>query len=175
MVSGVGSQGNQGGEGELDALVRRVADALLARGQMLCAAESCTGGGIAAALTEIPGSSRWFERGFVTYSNDSKIEMLGVLPATLAARGAVSEAVVREMAAGALANARAHWALSVSGIAGPDGGTADKPVGTVCFGWAGPGGRISVETRVLAGDRAAVRRASVIHALDGLLIFLDTV
>jgi nicotinamide-nucleotide amidase len=160
---------------ELEALVGRVADALLARRHMLCTAESCTGGGIAAALTALSGSSRWFERGFVTYSNDAKVESLRVQPQTLVAHGAVSEPTVREMAAGALAASRAQWAISVSGIAGPDGGTPDKPVGTVCFGWAGPGRRVRVETCCFAGDRAAVRRAAVIHALEGLLKSCDTV
>jgi nicotinamide-nucleotide amidase len=164
-----------GPDGALDGLVERVAEALLVRRQMMSTAESCTGGGIAAALTGLAGSSRWFERGFVTYSNDAKIESLRVQPQTLIDHGAVSEATVREMAAGALAASRAQWAVAVSGIAGPDGGTPDKPVGTVCFGWAGPGRRVRVETRVFAGDRAAVRRAAVTHALEGLLILLGTV
>jgi nicotinamide-nucleotide amidase len=174
-VTGGPESRRDGDEVRIDTLVRRVADTLLARGQMLCAAESCTGGGIAAALTEIPGSSRWFERGFVTYSNEAKVELLGVLPTTLAAHGAVSEAVVREMASGALAHSHACWALSVSGIAGPDGGTPDKPVGTVCFGWAGPDARVRAETLVFPGDRSAVRRAAIRHALEGLLIFCSTV
>lgn len=160
---------------EREALAHRVGEALLARGARLTTAESCTGGGIAALLTEIAGSSRWFERGVVTYSNESKRELLGVSEATLARQGAVSEATVLEMAAGALAHSHADWSLSVSGIAGPDGGSDDKPVGTICFGWAGPGGLLRAETRQFPGDRASVRQASVIHSLKGLLVFLDTV
>ena len=163
------------GTPDVGELVARLADALLARRQMVCTAESCTGGGIAAAMTDRPGSSRWFERGFVTYSNDAKIENLRVQAQTLDTAGAVSEATVREMALGALGASRADWSIAVSGIAGPDGGSADKPVGTVCFAWAGPGRCCRVETRHFPGDRSAVRAATVRHALEGLLNLCDTV
>ncbi len=134
-------------------------------------AESCTGGLIAQALTETAGSSGWFERGFVTYSNESKVDVLGVRPATLQAHGAVSEAVAREMASGALKHSPAALSLAVTGIAGPGGGVEGKPVGTVCFGWAlalpggGPETLILSEQRHIPGDRAAVRRQSAAHAL----------
>lgn len=151
-----------------DGLVRQLADALRSRGQMMATAESCTGGLIAGACTEISGSSDWFERGFVTYSNAAKTELLGVPAALIDAHGAVSEPVVRAMAAGALAHARAQWAVAVTGVAGPTGGSADKPVGTVWFGWATPQG-VSSQRCQFDGDRAAVRRATVAHALSGLL------
>src|SRR5438477_12446531 len=130
-------------------------------GVRIATAESCTAGLIAGAITDIPGSSGWFERGFVTYSNEAKIEMLGVRPETLAADGAVSEATAAEMARGALANSRAQVALAVTGVAGPDGGTPDKPVGTVCFAWARKEGGVDTRTRRFAGDREAVRAATV--------------
>lgn len=149
-------------------LVEQLAVALRARDQMMATAESCTGGLIAGACTEISGSSDWFERGFVTYSNAAKCELLGVPAAMIEAHGAVSEAVARAMAAGAVANAHAHWSVAVTGIAGPTGGSADKPVGTVWFGWATPEG-VFTEHRRFDGDRAAVRQATVAHALDGLL------
>ena len=144
-----------------------IAETLLARGQWLATAESCTGGGIAAACTDRAGSSGWFERAMISYSNRAKQEMLGVDAALIAAHGAVSEAVVEAMAAGVLARAPVQWSIAVSGIAGPSGGSADKPVGTVCFGWGTPKGG-AVEARVLPGDRAAVRAATVLHALAGL-------
>ena len=159
----------------LDTTVHRLAATLLARGQRLTVAESCTGGGIAAALPDLAGSSQWFERGFVVYSNESKAELLGVAPDTLITQGAVSEATVTEMARGALAHSPADWALAVSGIAGPDGGSAEKPVGTVCFAWAGPLGWSCAETRHFAGDRAAVRQQSVVWALERLQNILNTV
>ncbi|MGP1358337.1 CinA family protein [Roseicyclus sp.] len=138
--------------------------AIAARGWMLATAESCTGGMIAAAITDVPGSSRALERGFVTYSNDSKVEMLGVSPETIAAHGAVSEEVAAEMAQGALARSHAHVAVSVTGIAGP-GGSEHKPEGRVCFGIAHAGGveTETVEFGALGRDR--VRQASVEHAL----------
>jgi nicotinamide-nucleotide amidase len=153
---------------KLDALAARLGDCLRTRGFRLATAESCTGGWIAKCATDIAGSSDWFDRGFVTYSNAAKQEMLGVNPATLASRGAVSEAVVREMAGGAVARSQASVAVAVSGIAGPGGGSATKPVGTVCFGYALPA-VLTSETRLLAGDRDAVRRASVAIALEGLI------
>lgn len=136
---------------------------------MLACAESCTGGWVAETVTAIAGSSQWFERGFVTYSNAAKQELLGVRADTLRRQGAVSEAVVLEMAAGALRNSRAQTSLAISGVAGPAGGSADKPVGTVCFAWAVRGTEPTAQTRHFAGDREAVRRQSVIHALQGLL------
>jgi len=149
-------------------LVERLAAALKARGQCMATAESCTGGLIAGACTDVSGSSDWFERGFVTYSNAAKCEMLGVPAALIEAHGAVSEAVARAMAAGAVVNAHAHWSVAVTGVAGPTGGSAEKPVGTVWFGWATPMG-VFTERQHFAGDRAAVRQATVAHALAGLL------
>ncbi|GAB4061221.1 nicotinamide-nucleotide amidase [Uliginosibacterium sediminicola] len=142
---------------------------LQARGLRLATAESCTGGLIAAAITEIAGSSAWFERGFVTYSNEAKMELLGVQASTLAQHGAVSEATVREMALGALAHSHADIAVAVSGIAGPGGGTADKPVGTVCLAWAWPGEHVHSERHLFAGDRAAVRLQTSLHALQEII------
>lgn len=144
---------------------RRLGAALKARGLKLATAESCTGGWVAMALTAIPGSSEWFERGYVTYSNAAKREDLGVAEETLRRHGAVSEAVAREMAAGALERARAQVALAITGVAGPTGGSAEKPVGLVCFAWA-HGSKITSETRRFDGDRESVRRQSVLHALD---------
>jgi nicotinamide-nucleotide amidase len=146
---------------------------LRAKGLMLTTAESCTGGWVAQAVTDIGGSSDWFERGFVTYSDAAKREMLGVSARTLAAHGAVSEQTAREMAAGALAHSRAQVAVSITGIAGPTGGTAEKPVGMVCFAWAVRGGEISAQTRHFEGDRESVRRQSVITALQGVTELLD--
>ena len=142
-------------------LAQQVGDALLASQWQLATAESCTGGGIAAALTDIAGSSQWFERGFVTYSNQAKQDMLGVRDETLASHGAVSEATVREMVTGALAHSRAQVAVAVSGIAGPSGGTADKPVGMVCLAWLVAGAEPVVNTKHFGGDRAAVRAQTV--------------
>ena len=146
---------------------------LKARGLRLATAESCTGGWVAGAVTAIAGSSEWFDRGFVTYSNDAKMEMLGVSAATLEAFGAVSEQTAGEMAAGALAHSHAQLALSITGVAGPGGGSAEKPVGMVCFGWAGEGGAPIVITRNFSGDRESVRRQSVICALQGVLERLE--
>jgi len=151
------------------ALSVEVGRALAARRWRLATAESCTGGLVAGAITDVAGSSEWFERGFVTYSNEAKVELLGVDPGTLARHGAVSEAVARAMAAGALARSRADVAVAVTGVAGPAGGTPDKPVGLVWFAWAVRGGSIEAESRQLEGDRAAVRDASVAVALRGLL------
>lgn len=149
-------------------LVEQLATELKARGWMMATAESCTGGLIAGACTELSGSSEWFERGFVTYSNAAKTELLGVPAALIAAEGAVSEAVARAMAAGAVQHARVPLAVAVTGVAGPTGGSADKPVGTVWFGWATPSG-VFTERQRWAGDRSAVRQATVQHALAGLL------
>ena len=153
----------------LEALAARVGAALLAERLMLATAESCTGGWVSQCLTAIAGSSEWFERGFVTYSNAAKQEMLGVSEATLAAHGAVSQPVAVAMAEGALRHSHADWAVAVTGIAGPTGGSAEKPVGTVCFAWAVRDGATTTETRHFAGDREAVRAQSVACALAGLL------
>lgn len=139
------------------------------RGLRIATAESCTGGLVAAAITSIAGSSAWFDRGFVTYSNEAKRDMLGVAPALIDAHGAVSEPVASAMAAGALARSRADCAVSVTGVAGPGGGSPAKPVGTVCFAWQLRGHTPRVETRQLPGDRAAVREASVAIALQGVI------
>jgi nicotinamide-nucleotide amidase len=152
---------------------RLVADLLLKQGWMLATAESCTGGLIAAACTDLAGSSQWFERGFVTYSNAAKTELLGVDAGLIARDGAVSEAVVRSMVQGALARSRAQVAIAVTGVAGPSGGSAAKPVGTVWLAWATPQGLHS-EVQHFAGDRAAVRTATVQHALRGLEALLQT-
>lgn len=145
---------------------------LLARNESLTLAESCTGGGLACAVTEIAGSSAWFERGFVTYSNAAKSELLGVPEITIERHGAVSEATARAMAEGALAHSPAHWAVAITGIAGPAGGSADKPVGTVCFAWAGRDLGCQAQTRCFSGDRSAVRAQSVAYALRGLIHLL---
>jgi nicotinamide-nucleotide amidase len=154
---------------DLFKLAERLADHLLARDKRVAVAESCTGGWVAKCLTDVPGSSRWFERGFVTYSNEAKQEMLGVPEQTLVAHGAVSEPTVAAMATGALAHSRADLVLAISGIAGPGGAVAGKPVGTVCFAWADRQGAVRVETRRFDGDRAQVRRASVSHGITGLI------
>ena len=151
------------------ALVARLADALVARGATVATAESCTGGLVAAACTARAGSSAWFERGVVTYSNAAKAESLGVDPALIAAHGAVSEPVARAMAEGALAHSRADLAVAVTGIAGPGGGSADKPVGTVWLALARHGAATLAERLQLPGDRTAVRERTVERALDGLI------
>ena len=149
---------------ELPALV---ADLMLKKKSFLATAESCTGGMIAAACTDLSGSSAWFDRGFVTYSNAAKTEMLGVDPALIAAHGAVSEPVARAMAAGAVAHARAQVAVAVTGVAGPTGGSTEKPVGMVWLAYA-VGGTVHAEVQHFPGDRAAVRHATVAHALRRL-------
>ncbi len=151
---------------------RLVADLLINRGWMLATAESCTGGLIAATCTDLAGSSAWFERGMVTYSNNAKVELLGVEPALIAEHGAVSEVVARAMVVGALALSHAQAAVAVTGIAGPSGGTADKPVGTVWFGFAMPG-KVLTEHCLFAGERAQVRRAAVEFALARLAQLLQ--
>ena len=158
---------------ELDTLARRVGEALAARGLWLATAESCTGGWIAKTLTDVPGSSGWFDRGFVTYTNAAKQDLLGVDGATLAAHGAVSEATVRAMAAGALDRSGAQVAVAVSGVAGPTGGTPDKPVGTVWLAWARRDGTTDTRHRRFDGDREAVRRQAVAEAIQGLERLLD--
>ena len=153
------------------ALAANLADILQKKGWLMATAESCTGGMIAAACTDLAGSSNWFERGFVTYSNEAKTEMLGVDAELIARHGAVSEEVARAMAHGAIRRSRAQSAVAVTGVAGPGGGSADKPVGTVWFAWATPAGLTS-EMRRFDGDRAAVRQATVRHALQRLLALL---
>jgi nicotinamide-nucleotide amidase len=142
---------------------------LKARGAMLATAESCTGGWVAQAVTSVSGSSDWFERGFVTYSNAAKREMLGVRAETLDRFGAVSEETAREMALGALAASRAQVAVAITGVAGPSGGTPAKPVGMVCLAWASKAGEVATVTKQFVGNREEVRRQSVICALEGLL------
>lgn len=164
-----------------EALLERLAEGLVRRNKRVATAESCTGGGVACAMTDMAGSSRWFERGFVSYSNEAKTEQLSVPAETIARFGAVSEEVAAAMAAGALRHSRADFGVAVTGVAGPDGGSADKPVGTVCFGWsrrrAGAGKGVG-ETKtlrvLLAGDRREVREQSVEMALQGLLNLVET-
>ena len=157
----------------LSTLATLVGARLKAQGLMLASAESCTGGWLAQAVTAIAGSSDWFERGFVTYADVAKQEMLGVSAATLARHGAVSEETAREMAAGALAHSRALVAVAITGIAGPSGGSPEKPVGTVCFAWSRKNAAPVVQTRHFDGDRESVRRQSVIVALQGVLELLE--
>ena len=155
-------------------LSARVGAALLARGWMLATAESCTGGLISGAVTDSAGSSAWFDRGFVTYSDAAKRELLGVPADCLERFGAVSEPAARAMADGAIARSAATIAVAVTGIAGPGGATPGKPVGMVCFGWSIRGGPTEVVTVRFPGDRAAVRAATVRHALEGILRRLDS-
>ena len=156
----------------MNELARKVGERLKAKGALLVTAESCTGGWASQAVTAIAGSSDWFERGFVTYSNAAKEEMLGVRHGTITRHGAVSEATAREMALGALKHSRGTIALAITGVAGPSGGSAAKPVGTVCFAWARKGHAASTETRRFSGDRESVRRQSVEYALRKVLELL---
>lgn len=153
-------------------LATRVGQALQAKGLLLVTAESCTGGGISQAITDVAGSTGWFDCGFVAYSNPSKTELLDVPAALIAQLGTVSEEVAGAMAVGALANSNAHVALSTTGIAGPTGAVPGKPVGTVCFGWA-RGDHTHTERLVFQGDRQAVREQTIRHALQGLLRFIE--
>ena len=157
----------------LETLAEQVGAALLSRGLMLASAESCTGGWVGAAVTAIAGSSQWYDRGFITYTNKSKQEMLGVSAATLTESGAVSEPTVREMAAGALKYSHAHVALAISGIAGPSGATPGKPVGTVCIAWVMRSGAGCAQTFHFEGDRSAVRQLAVVAALRGVLEIIE--
>jgi len=157
----------------MDKLAAQVGALLKLHGLMLATAESCTGGGVAQAITGVAGSSGWFERGFVTYSNQSKQQMLGVRESTLIQHGAVSEMTVREMVAGVLQHSSAQVALAVSGIAGPDGGTADKPVGTVWFAWGLQDGETRAQRYQLDGNRAEVRAQAVNIALQGIADLLN--
>ena len=155
-------------DSELMQLSEQVGQALKARGATVTTAESCTGGWVAKVITDIAGSSAWFERGFVTYSNEAKAQMIGVREETLAQHGAVSEPVVVEMAIGALKAARADYAVSISGIAGPDGGSEEKPVGTVLFAFATARGEGITRRECFSGDRDAVRRQATAYALQTL-------
>jgi nicotinamide-nucleotide amidase len=156
-------------DAELAALARRLGDRLHAAGLSFAAAESCTGGWIAKLATDVAGSSEWFERGLVTYSNRAKEELLGVPEALIVAQGAVSEPVVRAMVEGLLARCPAELAVAVSGIAGPGGGSAEKPVGTVWLAWGRRGGAVRSRRECFAGDREGVRRQAAAAALSGLL------
>ena len=156
----------------MDALAQKVGERLKAARAKLVTAESCTGGWAAQVVTSVAGSSAWFERGFVTYSNEAKHELLGVQESTLRAHGAVSEETAREMAQGALSRGKGTVALAVTGVAGPGGGTLDKPVGMVCFAWASQRS-VRSETQQFSGDRESVRRQSVVRALEGVLQHLE--
>jgi nicotinamide-nucleotide amidase len=154
---------------ELHQLAAELGDKLRARGWMLATAESCTGGWVGHLLTSLPGSSNWYERGFITYANAAKVEMLGVPAETLENYGAVSEETASAMAAGALRNSHAQATLAISGIAGPGGGTPQKPVGLVCYGWALQDGTVMSSTCRLDGDREEIRSRAVAAALRGLI------
>lgn len=159
---------------DLHTLAQEIGQELTRRGMMLATAESCTGGWVAQVMTTLPGSSHWFECGFVTYTNLSKRRLLGVDAELLARHGAVSEPVARAMAQGALARSTAQVALAITGIAGPAGGSAEKPVGTVCFAWAGTDRETVAQTRLFAGDRETIRRLAVVASLEALLQFVRT-
>ena len=154
---------------EITTLAEEVGRALKERRLVLVVAESCTGGGVGEAITRIAGSSAWFDRGFITYSNDAKRELLGVPDETLERHGAVSEETARAMAQGALENSDASLSIAVTGVAGPDGGSAEKPVGLVWFAWAMQEHGVYAERRIFGGDRSAVRAQSVVYALRGVL------
>lgn len=154
---------------ELYSLATEVGVILEKKALMLSTAESCTGGWVAKVVTDIPGSSGWFDRGFITYTNEAKQEMLSVNPETLLSFGAVSEQVAQEMAEGALLASKAQVSLSVSGVAGPAGGTKQKPVGMVCFAWSGEFFDTLTNTQIFKGDRELIRRHAVHHALSGLV------
>lgn len=156
-------------EEQISMLAERLGSALKGRGLMIATAESCTGGGIAEAITRVPGSSAWFDCAFVTYSYEAKTTMLGVHRDTLVDFGAVSQETAKEMADGAISRSRAQVAVAVTGIAGPEGGMPDKPVGTVWFAWKFPKKPIISEVCHFTGDRVAVRRQTIIHALTKLL------
>ena len=159
-------------EDDVTALARALGRKCVRRRVVVATAESCTGGGVASAITRISGSSRWFDRGFVTYSYEAKREMLGVEPGTLERHGAVSEEVVREMALGALRGSRADITVAITGIAGPAGGTRTKPVGLVWFAWAARGQPVQPRRFHFAGDREGVRLQSVAVAIQGLIDLL---
>ncbi|MBI5039924.1 MAG: nicotinamide-nucleotide amidohydrolase family protein [Gammaproteobacteria bacterium] len=156
-------------DAELQGLAERLGECMFAAGMQLALAESCTGGWVAKIVTDIVGSSSWFDRGFVTYTNESKQALLGVPAETLATEGAVSAMTVAAMARGALARSHAQLSCAISGIAGPGGATPGKPVGLVWFAWGVRDGDVRTEQQIFAGDREAVRRQAVAHALRGLL------
>jgi nicotinamide-nucleotide amidase len=156
----------------MEKLAKKIGAVLRSANQMLATAESCTGGWAAQVVTSVPGSSGWFERGFISYSNEAKRELLGVRKVTLKESGAVSEETAREMALGALARSKATVSLAITGVAGPGGGSRAKPVGTVCFAWA-TGSGVRSETRHFKGGRESVRRQSVVHALEGVIELLE--
>jgi nicotinamide-nucleotide amidase len=156
-------------------LAQRVGACLIQHELMLVTAESCTGGWLGQAITSVPGSSSWYERGFITYSNLSKQEMLGVQSTTLAQYGAVSSQTAQEMVLGALNRSHAQISVSITGIAGPDGGTVDKPVGMVCFAWATKTGCVQQEIYHYQGDREAIRHQAVTTALNGILMLIDNI
>jgi nicotinamide-nucleotide amidase len=158
---------------ELHQLAGELGELLRARNWMLATAESCTGGWVGQLVTALPGSSQWYERGFITYANAAKIEMLGVPAATIDEHGAVSEQTASAMAAGALAHSHAQAALAISGIAGPGGGTRQKPVGLVCYGWALADGTVMSSTCRLDGDREEIRSRAVAAALRGLIELIN--
>ena len=154
---------------EIDDLSRQLGEACLAAKLTVVTAESCTGGGVGEAVTRTAGSSAWFDRGFVTYADEAKVDLLGVKQETIGSHGAVSEAVAREMAVGALHQSSADLAVAVTGVAGPGGGTAAKPVGLVWFAWATLDGEVRTRFEVFGGDRAAIRGQAVREALKGLV------
>lgn len=153
----------------IDDLSRQLGEACLAAKATVATAESCTGGGVGEAITRVPGASEWYDRGFVTYSNEAKVDLLGVRQETLGSHGAVSEAVAREMAIGALHQSSAGFAVAVTGVAGPGGGTPGKPVGLVWLAWASLDGEVVTKFEVFGGDRAAIRQQAVLEALRGLV------
>ena len=154
---------------DIDELSARLGESCRRAGLLVATAESCTGGGVGEAITRTAGSSAWYDRGFVTYSNEAKVDLLGVKQETIGSHGAVSEAVAREMALGALHQSVADLAVAVTGVAGPDGGTATKPVGLVWFAWASLDGEVRAKFEVFGGDRAAVRAQAVLESLKGLV------
>ncbi|MYD77832.1 MAG: CinA family protein [Gammaproteobacteria bacterium] len=158
----------------IDQLVQQLSELLIKRGWMIAAVESCTGGMISESITRVPGSSVWFERGFVTYSNDAKQELVGVNSASIRDHGAVSSVVAREMAIGGVQSSRADLAVSVTGVAGPDGGTKEKPVGTVWIAWADRNGKVVDQEYLFSGDRQQVRVASAQSAFAGAIKFLNS-
>lgn len=156
-------------DAELQQLAEQTGERLKAADILLACAESCTGGFVSKVITDIPGSSEWFDRGFITYTNQAKQELLGVPAETVAEHGAVSEQTARAMAAGAIRHSQAAITIAITGIAGPGGGRLDKPVGMVWFAWATRDGHIESESLQFLGDRDGVRRQAVAHALHGLL------
>ena len=158
----------------IDQLVEQLSELLIKRDWMMATVESCTGGMISESITRVPGSSVWFERGFITYSNDAKQELVGVSSESLRDHGAVSSAVAREMAAGGIQSSRADLAVSVTGVAGPDGGSEEKPVGTVWIAWADRNGKVIDQGYLFSGDRQQVRLASAQSAFAGAIEFLNS-